>query len=494
MTIVQPVPAVRGGGGRTIPGRANPIVRQTDSVGAGAGNSNPRAMTWSQFLSEEEENPAANSNNNNEGDDLTSDHSTRAQLLNDLFGYEDPPRADVLALPSRYRFTDPLPTYEELWDVLLDDPFPRSEVFTFVDLLRVINSSSYSSTPLVAVDLRGLINELNERDPTIMIRVRNVVTRRQRSRVVQRDLAFPLVATTGGGEEGSVARSAARMAAHEAAARRRNGRAAGGAVEDGAGGGAMGVGADEREGIWRSAFTESFEPRDVTADLSAYSFSPEVTADFEAHTSRRRHLDREEQTEGSSSSSRFVSLRDVRNRLDLRRQEQQQRNSEELDGGVFTMDDIDADELAATRAIQALEDALAGRPSSSNSSTPSSTSAPTPSSTLATGSAAGGTLTTGDTSPHLITLDTPASSLANSCPPSPPATIVAPTLAPAPQSSAAIAEAAARRRRLIAGLPSSAPTGTTGRRSEERSTSRRNVAPFPFRDVDGGVWLDGGVI
>lgn len=72
-----------------------------------------------------------------------------------------------------------LPTFEELWTVLLDDlPYPRESIHSLPDLVRAINTSTFSTTQLLADDMRALVTELQERDPTLAIRIGNAIRRR----------------------------------------------------------------------------------------------------------------------------------------------------------------------------------------------------------------------------------------------------------------------------------------------------------------------------
>lgn len=107
----------------------------------------------------------------------------RASMINELFGPPDE-SADsgrVLATGTNVLRSIPvLPTYEELWSILLDDvPFPRDSVSNFAELVRAIDQSPYPHTQLLANDMRALCTELQERDPTIAIRIRNAVRRRR---------------------------------------------------------------------------------------------------------------------------------------------------------------------------------------------------------------------------------------------------------------------------------------------------------------------------
>ncbi|BGP13289.1 hypothetical protein JCM10213_004941 [Rhodosporidiobolus nylandii] len=70
------------------------------------------------------------------------------------------------------------PTFEELWGILCDDPFPSPSVTSFSSFLDCLNASLYSTSPLTSADMHGLLLELTRRDPALPVRVRNAVHRR----------------------------------------------------------------------------------------------------------------------------------------------------------------------------------------------------------------------------------------------------------------------------------------------------------------------------
>lgn len=116
-----------------------------------------------------------------------------AQLLNDI-GSENPlpnPIAPVATVviqappspiatppPPVQNSTDSLPTYDDLWRILVDTPRPTPESDTFAEFLTQLNTSSPHYN-LTSQDMNSLLAELTTRDPTIPIRVRNAVTRRR---------------------------------------------------------------------------------------------------------------------------------------------------------------------------------------------------------------------------------------------------------------------------------------------------------------------------
>ncbi|ORY61181.1 hypothetical protein BCR35DRAFT_355199 [Leucosporidium creatinivorum] len=363
--------------------------------------------------------------------------AARSRVMDDLFGYEDNRptftpssiRANRTNHPLAIHTIPILPTFQELWSILLDDtPYPSESITSLPDLVRAINASPFSTTQLLADDLRALCTELVERDPTIAIRIGNVVRNRNPASRARsgaregnpRDLTslfhehFPDEGEEEGmgpGGEFEFSSFARERRAHRRAERDRA-EGAGAAPREGAG---------EQDGADGAAM-EFEAPVDVDEGLGAESFDAAQARTL--RESRRAAVDRQLQ-----------ALRD---------------------------------EMPSLAALPSNVDDNSG--ASLGTSAAPSTSADTPHS-------------------HLATDDTPASSLAQSpaAPASPPTTTIAASgseqplnLAPLsrPLTSAAIAEAAQIARRRIAPLPSSTsssasgtPTGGSGAPRAQRASA-----------------------
>ncbi|GAA6048092.1 hypothetical protein JCM3770_000187 [Rhodotorula araucariae] len=108
------------------------------------------------------------------------------QLSDDLFGMADGPSISQV-LPNlessgghNVLITPDLPTFEELWSILLDDPFPSARITSFPSFLAELNSSSFSTATFVSPDLQTLIYDLTQRDPALPIRIFNTMRNRAR--------------------------------------------------------------------------------------------------------------------------------------------------------------------------------------------------------------------------------------------------------------------------------------------------------------------------
>ncbi|GAA6030156.1 hypothetical protein JCM8097_009291 [Rhodosporidiobolus ruineniae] len=189
--------------------------------------------------------------------------------IDELFGYADPlpsfsqvvadlssSQIDSSATPSASSSNTPAaiptltfpehPTFAELWSILIEDEFPSSRITTFRSFLDALNSSSFSTTLLVAEDMNALLAELTRRDPAIPIRVRNVIWRRLAGRspgeIARANLAAGLDAL---GRPVARARSPSPVAERWAP---RAVEAAAAAAEQ-----------PQQEGIWRASFVEHLD-------------------------------------------------------------------------------------------------------------------------------------------------------------------------------------------------------------------------------------------
>ncbi|POY70837.1 hypothetical protein BMF94_6250 [Rhodotorula taiwanensis] len=74
-----------------------------------------------------------------------------------------------------------LPTYEELWNTLVDEPFPRTEVSSYFNFRIALNSTAqFAASPIRAPGLHELLEELAERDLAFPIRLLNIRAQRAR--------------------------------------------------------------------------------------------------------------------------------------------------------------------------------------------------------------------------------------------------------------------------------------------------------------------------
>lgn len=153
---------------------------------------------------------------------------------------------ELLVLASGAEIAEP---YEQLWSIVVDEPFPAHHVDSFPSFIHALNGSSYSSTPVTAHDWSALLRELIDRDHSILLRAAEASNRRIR-----------------GGRSSGPLRPRSPLDVH--AWSRRHG--AGPADADAA------AGTDDsplREGIWRTSFVEHLDDgtaRDVEVDLDAF--------------------------------------------------------------------------------------------------------------------------------------------------------------------------------------------------------------------------------
>ncbi|GAA5955121.1 hypothetical protein JCM21900_001617 [Sporobolomyces salmonicolor] len=202
------------------------------------------------------------------------------------------------ASSSSSAFPD-LPTFEELWTILLDDPFPSASVTSFSSFLDCLNVTSLFNTPLRSPDMNALLADLTVRDPAIPIRVRNAVRRRVRAERGQRRAvgsASPaprsIFATASDDERSDLDRLLRRprpqITAQEVSP--------------------SGQGGDEplREGIWRASFIEHLDDgseREVPIDLARLGTEAEAEAEatsFAEFARRRRAATRGREGEGTN--------------------------------------------------------------------------------------------------------------------------------------------------------------------------------------------------
>ncbi|BGP37159.1 hypothetical protein JCM10450v2_001065 [Rhodotorula kratochvilovae] len=198
----------------------------------------------------------------------TEPTAAEQRLSDDLFGSADGPSiSQVLANLDTSGGRTALsmlnmPTFEELWGILVDDPFPSARITSFPSFLAELNASSFSVATFTSHDLPTLLYDLTQRDPALPIRVANTVRARSRSTAATRThRASPLRQTTlleravwGRRQRGLDVMQDAREDA--AAAWREE-------EEDDS---------PLREGIWRAAFVEHLPDgtaRDVPVDLGA---------------------------------------------------------------------------------------------------------------------------------------------------------------------------------------------------------------------------------
>lgn len=121
-------------------------------------------------------------------DDVSPSTRLRQRQLHDLFGPAQPPvppdadaehGSSILTRPrSRVPalHTMPPPTWEELWSILADEPYPAADINSFSEFRSALSSTSQFSSfsPLTASTMSELLEELCERDLTFPIRLSNV--------------------------------------------------------------------------------------------------------------------------------------------------------------------------------------------------------------------------------------------------------------------------------------------------------------------------------
>ncbi|GJN87888.1 hypothetical protein Rhopal_000843-T1 [Rhodotorula paludigena] len=115
-------------------------------------------------------------------EDVSPAMQLRRRELADLFGTDEGPApfSRVLSgLPSTSAVGEP--TFEELWNILLEEPFPSDTITSFPSFLSALNASSFSTTTLNCTDMRGLLSLLSDRDPAFSIRLTNALRNRSRS-------------------------------------------------------------------------------------------------------------------------------------------------------------------------------------------------------------------------------------------------------------------------------------------------------------------------
>ncbi|GAA5831266.1 hypothetical protein JCM11251_007813 [Rhodosporidiobolus azoricus] len=338
----------------------------------------------------------------------------RQQQIDELFGYTDPlpsfsqvlsdfsssspaasqPASSVtISSSSHSPSSADLPTFEELWNILLDDPFPSSSVTTFASFLSQLNASSFSPSPLISNTMPALLRELSRRDPAIPIRVRNAIRRRGNPsgsgsgsgtslpsfrEFLQQD---PPSEGMNAYEQQELARLRREL---NSSFDRFNGTANRINIEHGG------------EGIWHTSFVEHLEDgseREVPVDLDdEVEVRPALT--FVEHARRRRAERRQREEEGATASPQALSS---------------------------TLGSMDVDSLLAATATPSITVTSASTPATSAAASPPSSSTACPPS---------------------------SSSASSSAPPHPP---------PPPRTSASIAEDHFRRQRRIARLPSPSP-------------------------------------
>ncbi|GAA5896962.1 hypothetical protein JCM6882_007317 [Rhodosporidiobolus microsporus] len=256
------------------------------------------------------------------GDDGASPSlQLRQQQIDELFGYTDPlpsfsqvlsdfssstPSASQSASTvtvSSHSASD-LPTFEELWHILLDEPFPSGTVTSFASFLARLNASSFSPTPLVSTTMPALLRELARRDPAIPIRVRNAIIRRSNA---------PNGSGNGLGSGSGTSLPSFReflqqnpsgdMNPHEVAELARLRREL--LAQDGGSGGEGSNAAAAEEGIWHASFVEHLEdgsvretPLEFGGESSGSAAAPALS--FSEHARRRRAERRQREEEGAN--------------------------------------------------------------------------------------------------------------------------------------------------------------------------------------------------
>ncbi|GAA5822979.1 hypothetical protein JCM10212_006526 [Sporobolomyces blumeae] len=180
-----------------------------------------------------------------------------------------------------------LPTFEELWQVLLDDPFPSASVDSFPSFLDRLNSTSLFNTPLRSPDMNALLADLTVRDPVVPIRVRNAVRNRRHG-----PRGSPPTSTDD--QSASAGSAAQRQEQYRTEMDRANrGFEALQGVESGE--------HPLREGIWRTSFVEHLEDDDVDVERergSGENHDGRGGDRFVDFTRRRRAATRERESEG----------------------------------------------------------------------------------------------------------------------------------------------------------------------------------------------------
>lgn len=74
---------------------------------------------------------------------------------------------------------EPLPTHQELWSMLVDDPFPPGGEASFFGFRMALNSTqAFAAAPVRAPSLRDLLDELTDRDLAFPIRLSNLLAAR----------------------------------------------------------------------------------------------------------------------------------------------------------------------------------------------------------------------------------------------------------------------------------------------------------------------------
>lgn len=159
--------------------------------------------------------------------------------------------------PSALLAGVPLPTHEELWSMLVDDPFPAEARSSYFGFRMALNSTpTFATVPVRAPSLSDLLDELADRDLAFPIRLSNLLAARNGNDAL-RDTGSPAVAMSG-------------------------------------------VDAAPAEGIWRASFVEHFDDgttREVPVSLGAIgagsaagpsSGHTDGPFDFAAFAERRR--------------------------------------------------------------------------------------------------------------------------------------------------------------------------------------------------------------
>lgn len=214
-------------------------------------------------------------------DDPSPTLAARQQQIDALFGYIDPlpSFSQVLAnisSPSSSTAPDPhLPTQQELWSILLDDPYPTALITSYPSFLDRLNATFLPTIPLIAPDLTSLVSELTRRDPAFPIHIRNLIHRREGGAGV--DVASEPATT--------VSRSHDRF---DYAAFRRERQSAGARQNE-----------EAREGIWR--VVEHLDQPDVAGRTAAEQGESEAQLTFSEFARRRRAERRETDTEGGDA-------------------------------------------------------------------------------------------------------------------------------------------------------------------------------------------------
>lgn len=83
------------------------------------------------------------------------------------------------SIPSALFAGEPLPTHQELWSMLVDDPFPPGGEASFFGFRMALNSTqAFAAAPVRAPSLRDLLDELADRDLAFPIRLSNLLAAR----------------------------------------------------------------------------------------------------------------------------------------------------------------------------------------------------------------------------------------------------------------------------------------------------------------------------